>query len=379
MRSFLLLISLAILAACGGGRKLYRNTEDNTLVKAIKSLDKNPNNAELRASLADIYKQAAQTHLDKIEVYNKTQELDKWDKIIYEYEVLRSLSETVNASPNAQRILSIPSYVKELETAKQDAALAFYNSAMSEISRDVRESYRNAWYDFRKADQVVPGFKDARGQMDLAFQKGTVNVVINPVRDNSYFYSNMGWNRYGNSFNNDMFQRNLVRDLGAYNRTVPAMFYTDWDVTSNHITPDWQVDLAWQNLDIPRPYNKQYTRDVEKSIEVGRDTAGKPIYQNVRARLNINKLYFTAIGDIDVHIADIDTKNAIFSQRFTDSYEWKVEWASFSGDSRALSDKDWSLINNRNHNMPRSEEVLEELYRRIYPQVRNGIYNAVRW
>jgi hypothetical protein len=380
MRSYLLIISLVLLAACGGGKKIQRTTEDRTLIKTIKDLDKHPDNAELRASLADLYKQAAQTHLDKIEVYNKTEGLDKWDKIITEYEALRSLSEMVNSSPNAQKTLSIPSYVKELETAKQVAAAAYYNSAVAEMSRDDRESYRQAWYDFRRADQIVPGFKDARGQMSVAFQKGTVSVVINPVRDNTSFYSNLGWNRYGNSFNNDLFQRNLVRDLGGVNnRNLPALFYTDWEVSSNHITPDWQVDLTWENLDIPRPYNKQYSRDVDKSIEVGRDTAGKSIYQTVRATLNINKLYFTAIGDIQVQISDIDSKNTIFSQRYTQSYEWKVEWASFHGDSRALSNTDWNLINNKNHNMPRNEEILEELYRRIYPQVKSGIYNAVRW
>jgi hypothetical protein len=379
MRSYLLLVSLVLLTACGGGRKIQRTTEDKTLIKTIKDLDKNPGNAELRASLADLYKQAAQTHLDKIEVYNKTEGLDRWDKIIVEYEALRSLSEMVNSSPTAQRILSIPSYVKELETARQDAAGAYYNTAVSEMNSNERESYRQAWYDFRKADQIVPGFKDARGQMATAFQKGTVTVVINPVRDNSYFYSTLGWNRYGNSFNNDLFQRNLVRDLGAYNRSVPAMFYTDWEINTKQIRPDWQVDLTWENLDIPRPYEKQYSREVNKSIEVGRDTAGKSVYQTVRATLNINKLYFTAVGDIGVQISDIDSKNNIFSQRYTQSYDWKVEWATFYGDSRALSNTDWNLINNRNHNMPRSEEILEELYRKIYPQVRNGIYNAVRW
>jgi hypothetical protein len=373
------LLSIAFLA-CGSGNKIYRTTEDKTLLKTIKALDKNPDNAQLRADLNDLYKQAAQSHLDLIDLYNRQTDLSRWDNILKEYQSLRSLSETVNASATAQQILKVPLYVSELETSKQNAAAAYYDYAVQEMNRDSREDYKEAWYAFRKADAYIPGFKDARAQMAIAFQKGTVNVVINPVRDNSYYYNNLGSNRYGNSFNNDNFQRNLVRDLGgAYNRTLPAMFYTDWEAITKNIRPDWQVDLTWENLDVPRPYSKNYSRSLSKQVEIGKDTSGKSIYQTVYATLSITKKYFTATGDIMLQITDANTRQSLLSQRYSDTYNWQQEGATYSGDSRALDTNDWTLVNTRSWQMPRSEEILEQLYNKLYPTVKNAIYNAVRW
>jgi hypothetical protein len=381
MKSYLYIIAVIVFSACGGGKKIYKTTEDRTLIKTIKDLDKNPDNSELRSALAELYKQAAQSHLDKIDVYNKSEGLEKWDKVITEYQALRSLSETVNSSPTAQKILNVPSYVKELETARQDAASAYYDSGLAEISRDDRESCRAAWYDFRKADQLVPGFKNAKQQMAATFQKGTINIIVNPVRDNSYFYSNMGRNSYGNSFNNDMFQRDLVRDFMGYstNRILPAKFYTDWDIISTQIKPDWEIDLIWASLDVPRPFSKQYTREASKQIVIGTDTSGNKVYKTVTASLYITKRYFTATGDMDLRITEATSGQILVSQRFTNSYTWQEETATYSGDSRALEKKDWDLINNRNGHIPSSAEVLEEIQRRIYPQVKNRIYEAVRW
>lgn len=367
-----------MFSACGRSKKVYKTTEDRTLIKTIKELDKNPDNAELKAALNDLYKQAAQSHLNKIDVYNTSNGLEKWDKLLVEYNALRSVSETVNSSPTAQRILNIPSYIKEIEVTKQNAASAYYDTAVVEMNQNTRDFYRAAWYDFKKADSYVPGFKDARAQMGVAFQKGTVYVVIDPVTDNSPYYSTLGFNRYGNSFNSDMFQRNLVRDL-SYNKSLPALFYTDWEAMSNHIKPDWTVDLAWQNLDIPRPYTKQYNRNVSSQVEMGRDTSGKTIYQTVNAVLYITKRYFTATGDIELRITDQGSRQILISQRFTKSYDWKLETATYSGDSRALSKTDWDLVNNKSWQMPPPTEILDEIQKRIYPDVKNRIYSAVRW
>ena len=64
-----------------------------------------------------------------------------------------------------------------------------------------------------------------------------------------------------------------------------------------------------------------------------------------------------------------------------EDYRWQEEYADYTGDSRALSASDWQLVNNNNrmNNQPNKEEVLTELYRRIYPQVKSSITYAVDW
>ena len=118
---------------------------------------------------------------------------------------------------------------------------------------------------------------------------------------------------------------------------------------------------------------------MSKQIESGRDTSGKTRYQTVYATINITKQSFTARGQMDVNITDVVSRKNISYNTYTEDYRWEQERATYTGDRRALSNDDMLLINNINYNEPRKEEVLNELYRKIYPQVKNRISYAVDW
>lgn len=380
MRTYLLFFALLIAGCATTHKAAPKTTEDKSLLKTIKALDKDPGNAQLRSSLDGLYKDAAQSHLDKIAVLDSLGGIDKWDKIIKEYQTLRELSETVNKSPAAQSELHVPLYITELETAKQNGASAYYDQASYLMNNNDRTSYRQAWYSYKATDRFVANYKDARQQMASAFQKGTINVVINPVHDNSYYYSHsIMHNRYGNSLNNDNFQRDLVRDLGGTSNNIPALFFTDWQAVTNRVRPDWLVDIAWENLSVPPANITRYERSVSKSIETSRDTTGKVNYQTVYATVYITKRYFRATGDLSLLITDAATNQPVTSNRYTDYYDWQVEIGTYSGDSRALSTSDWDVINNRNTTLPPNESVFAELYRKLYPNVKDRLYSLARW
>ena len=82
---------------------------------------------------------------------------------------------------------------------------------------------------------------------------------------------------------------------------------------------------------------------------------------------------------MQIVISDISTHKNISYNTFSEDYRWEEEHATFSGDSEALSENEWRLINNNNYNQPRKEDVLNELYRKLYPQVKNKISYAVDW
>ena len=88
---------------------------------------------------------------------------------------------------------------------------------------------------------------------------------------------------------------------------------------------------------------------------------------------------FTARAEMDVLIKDLATSGFISNRSFREDYRWEEESATYSGDSRALTSQDWQMINNNNVYTPRREEILNELYRKIYPQVLNNIKYAVQW
>jgi hypothetical protein len=381
MKRYLYIFLVAILlSACGSSRNSVANTpQDKALISAIKKLDKDPSNTAIQNTLSDLYKDATKVHLDNIEVYQTVNDVEKWDKIIREYAALQKVAEIINSSSSAKKFLKIPSFIAEGEIARQNAAADYYNLGLNYLNENDKESSRRAYYAFQKATGFVPGYKDAKRQMDQAYQNSILNIVINPVRDDSYYYNTIGRNRFGNSFNNDYLQRNLVRDLGGNTTNSPARFFTDLDAQRLRLAPDWIIDLTWVNLDIPQPYTQQYNRVVNKQIQIGSDTANKPVYKNVSATLHITRKYFTAVGDLECRITDYQSGNNINLNRYSSQVDWQQEYATYSGDSRALSNVDEAILNNSSYRLPRKEDILNELYQKIYPQVKNGIYNSVRW
>ena len=376
-----LFITLIILSSCGSSKYIAGNTvEDKVLAEALRKLDKRPGDTALQNSLKYLYNDAALAHLNNIERYQKLQNNDRYDKTIAEYQALQKLSEIIKSSSLARKFVTAPSYLNEIQKAKMDAAEDFYQYGLEliENSRD-KQSYRDAYSAFQKANRYIPGYKDVKRQMNDAFQNSILDVVINPVTDNSSFYQSMGRNRFGNSFNSDMMQRSLVRDLGGdYNKNSPARFYTDIDASRARIDVDWVVDIMWTNLDIPRPYTNQYTKNVSKEIEIGKDSSGKKQYQTVNATLYLTKRYFTAQGDLECRVTDAYTRKNIDLNRYTSRVDWSQEYGTYKGDSRALSEIDWAMINLRNPVLPSREEILAGLFDKMYPQLRNGLKNLVR-
>ena len=381
MKNIFFYVSLIsfLLLSCTTGNKFSTTTEDKALLSAIKKLDKNPLNEELKNTLTSLYDQSAKSHLDKIEIYNTLTEPDRWMKIIREYEALKNLSEIISKSSVA-KFISPSSYISEIQNAKQNGAEAYYNIGTANLKNDDKQSARNAYYAFKKANEFVPGYKDVRQQISIAYQNSVVKVIINPVRDNTFFYNSMGWNNYGNNINNDYFQRSLVNDLGgSFNKISPALFYTDWEARRENIQPDWVVDLTWINLNIPQPMSTQYSRNISRQIERSRDSSGKVQYETVNATLYIIKKYFTASGDMELRITDVNTGKNITNNRYNEQYNWQEEYATYSGDSKALSGNDYSLLNNNNFQIPHNDNIVTELSRRIYPQIKNRIATVVNW
>ena len=378
---FYTLITLILFASCGTTKRDYlsHSDDDKTLYDAVKTLSKFPNDSLALKAIPVLYPIAQQRHLAKITKYKTDNTLSGRDKIIDEYAILQKMYDAINADANASRLVFATNYQTELNDSKQDAAEAYYLAGTEAFADPGRENAKKAWTYFKKADKIIPGYKDSKSKMEAAYENAIVNVVIYPIQDNSFFF-NTGW---GNSAynSNEYFQQNLVRELGKDARRYPAKFYTEWEARRSSITADWVVDLTLRNLDIPRPSGSTYTRNASQQVEVGKDSSGHSAYQTVYATINITRQSFTARGQMDVEITEAGTRRNIANRSFMEDYRWQEEYADYTGDSRALSSSDWQLVNNNrlNNNQPNKEDVLTELYRRIYPQVKSTITNAVDW
>ena len=327
-----------------------------------------------------LYNTIKQEQLATISRYRNSTDPKRFDVIIKAYQDLQNAYSAVLGNTAAFKTVTPESFATSLLEAKQSAAFEVYNSAESYAARQGRDNAKQAYTLYKRADRYVPGYKDSRAKMEQAFQNAIVHVVINPVEDNSYFF-NSGWGNTGYNYSNQYFQESLVRELQNSNNSnrYAANFYTDWEARRQNVIPDWVVDLRLRDMSIPFPITNNYQRQVSNTIQEGRDTSGKPVYKTVYATLNISRSSFNARASMEMNIRDLQTNRNISFRSFSNDYRWQEESGSYTGDRRALSNNDWATINNNNFNSPRREDVLESLYRNIYPQVRNEIANRVDW
>ena len=377
---FYTLLSLLVLVSCSTSKEyLSRSDNDKTIFDAIKTLKKHNTDTVALNALPVLYTAAQQRNIRKVNSYNNSNDLNRWDKIIDAYQTLQQMHDAIVENDAASGVVTPLNYQKTIYDTKRQAAADYYEEGMVYLNKPGRADAKKAYGYFSKADKLVPGYEDATSKMSEAYENAIVNVVINPVQDNSYFY-NTGWGSYGSNYSNEYFQQTLVRELKGINSTrYPARFYTDYDIRRDNIQPDWEVNLTLRNINIPRPQTYTSRRNVSQEVEAGRDTSGKIIYRTVYATVNISQLSFTARADMEINILDLATRKSITYNTFREDYRWEEEHASYSGDSRALSANDWSVINNNYYNEPRREDVLNELYRRLYPQIKNKISYAVDW
>lgn len=384
MKRILPVLFLSImLGACGSSKTyLERTDEDKALQDAVKKLNKNPSDDEAKTAIPLLYASILKTHQARIKSYESGADISRWDKIINEYDDLQAAYTSIVNSTPAFKLVTPENFSTQLLEVKEKAAEDYYVAADSYLQKSSREDAKKAYTYFKRTERYIPSYKDVKDKMHLAYENAIVDVVINPVQDNSFFF-NSGWGNSGYDYSNEYFQRTLIRDL-AYdndnnNRNYAARFYSDWEARRENIKPDWLVDLRLRNMDIPQPTSYNYRRTRSADVQVGTDTSGKPVYKKVYANLNITRMSFTARAEMEVMIRDIASSRNISNRSFREDYRWEEERASYSGDQRALTSQDWQMINNNNIYAPRREEILNELYRKIYPQVLNNIKYTVQW
>ena len=377
---FYTFLSLIILASCKTNKDyLSRSDNDNTLFDAIKTLKKHNTDTTALQALPVLYNLAQQRNLRIINSYSSSRELSRWDKMINAYSTLQEMYNAIVENDAASRVVTPVNYQQTMYDLKHEAAADYYTAATVFLNKPGRADAKQAYNYFKKADKLVPGYEDAKLKMDEAYAHAIVNVVIKPVQDNSYFF-NTGWGNYGYNYSNEYFQQTLVRELkGTNSSRYPARFYTDREASRENVQTDWEVTLTLRNMNIPRPQTYTYSRNASQQVEAGRDSSGRIIYKTVYATINISRQSFTANASMEINITDIVTRKNIVYNSFREDYRWQEEHATYTGDSRALSTSDWALINNNYYNEPRKEDILNELYRKLYPQVKNKITNAVDW
>jgi len=197
---------------------------------------------------------------------------------------------------------------------------------------------------------------------DTAYEAAITNVIVSEMQ-------NLGGYQYSSSYQMQNFQRDVIRTLSYNMNNEFVKFYNEFEARSKNVQPDQIMELNLSRISLGQPNDQRTTRELSKEVVV-KEVVYKPDsvikqYGTVRAKITNTKR--TSLSQGDLFITVKDTKGRIiFNDRFTGEHRWQTEFATYTGDGRALSDTDRQVLNNNNNTTPPGEDqIMEELLKQI--------------
>lgn len=362
--SSLIVLSFILLGCSAGRRSLERGNYDQAVYKAVNRLQQNTRNQKALQTLSDAYSYAVEDHLDKIREAKLSSDILRWETVIREYENLNALADEIKRCPSCRTAVRAPQkYNAEIAEAQLNAAAVRYARGLKLLEEGSRQSAKQAWFDFEKAGQFIPDYKDVNQKMDQAYWAAVIKVVVEPVELRRSVYQ----------FSNQYFQNKIYEYLENYERRSFIKFYTPKEARKQDLVPDQVLSLNFDDFVVGQTFVKERIEEVSRdSVKLG-TANGKDVYGTVKAKVSLFEKTISSAGLLNVQVIDWKTKNTLTQEKMQGSFVWSDKWGSYQGDERALG-KDYKvLVNKRESLAPPPQELFVEFTKPLYAQLTDKI------
>lgn len=360
---YVLLFSASLLfAGCKSASKAYsRGDYADAVELGVKKLAKDPGDAETKDLVKSAYTYAVNQYEASIRNLSASTSDNRYESILREYSRLQDLYETIQQSPAALSYINPTNYSDYVQTYRTKAAEVHIAAAERWMEEGSKRAYREAYNEYNKAlpFQNTTALKQKR---DEAYNLALTKILVVPIQ-------NYGGYSYHSSYQLQQFQNDVMRTLSYNTNDNFTRFYSEWELRNKDLEPDQVLEMNLGRMMIGRPYDQNSRREVSKEVVVKeivykKDSVVKQ-YATVRAIITTTRRTLLSEGDLYLTIRDAKGR-VIWNDRFTGQHRWQTEFATFTGDERALSESDRALLNsNPNQNVPREDEITAELYRQI--------------
>ncbi len=365
-------ISICILGlSCKTASKLYqKGNYDEAVELAAKKLQKDPNDAKLLDIIQSSYRYAVDDHENTIRNYaNSSNEL-KWEWTYNEYATLQRLYEAIRKVPSVNNIVRPTDYSSFLVTYSEKAGDTRFDRGMDFMQANTKQGFRDAYHEFQLALGFRPGDRNIQQKLDEAYDYALVNVVVLPVEESGFRFSS-----YNTASQN--FDEQVVRNLQYNSGNEFVKFHTAWDARSGNIRTDEVIEMRFSNINLGRFYDTKSKREVSKEVVI-KEIVYKPdsivkVYGKVSAQITTTTRTLRSDGMLQLSIRD-NSGRWLWTDNYTGNHNWSTEFASYTGDERALTEKDKQLINRREEQPPREEEII----RCITDEISNNVLSRLR-
>lgn len=253
-------IILLILSGCGSSKKqLEKGNYEAALDKAVRQLRKDPRDTKQIAILDRSYKTLNEQDNERIRFLKMEERPANWDEI---YLISKRMSDrqayvrTVTPLEFNGRTLEYPyvDYMPEMVAAKKKSADYYFAHGNELMKNKIKESYRQAFYEFVRAKEYVGNYEGIDTKIEDAKYLGMSRVLI--TLDNRSII------KFDRDFEDDL----LALDLPRLNSEWVEYHTRDLDKNINY---DYYVNVVIKNIAVSPDQTMQKDTVVKKEVEDG--------------------------------------------------------------------------------------------------------------
>lgn len=362
---FLLLCFVILFAfGCSSGNKAYKRGDYyKACMESIDRLRSNPRHDKSQDVLIKAYPLAQKTALREIDNANLVNEQDKYNVLVFQYERLNQLANSIYNCPKAYELIPQPAeFRQELSNAKQMAAKNAYDRGVTALNIGTIEQARIAYNLFQNANKYVYGYSDVLNKIEDARYYATYRILVQkPMTSSKYQYSA------------DFFYNNLLSELIKSTGNRFIRFYTHVEAYHENMSDPHQIiEIDFQGFSIGNIRESSNTKDLKRdSVIVGTvKVEGKTYnsYGTVKAILTNYRREIQSGGTLNITIVDVLSNRTLQQRNFSGEFIWKTQWSNYKGDDRALTEEQIKQCDQKPEIPPSHQDMFVEFTKPIYDQ-----------
>lgn len=377
---------LMLFIACSGVKKTQQAVNAGDYANAInEALQNLADNKEKKGHqpyillLEEAFKKNAARELDHIAFLEKDGNEASYETIYKSYVNLRTIQERIRPLLPLRIIeeqrdaqFSFGDYDNDIIDYKDDLAEYLYDNAEGLLSNAIRkEDYRKAYDDFVYLNKINPGFEDTRKKIEQAHLKGIDYIEVKVINNS-----------------NQIIPELLSQELLNFNIYGLDDLWTKYHTTSvQDITYDYLLQVSLNQIDISPEQLQEKLIIKEKQVKDGYkyavDEAGEFVKDSLGNKIKIDKFKIVTsklrrytqsksarvAGDVIYY--DFGTDQQINSYPLASEFIFEHEYASSSGDRRALDDEFLPLLERGAVPFPTNEQMVYDAGEDLKARLKN--------
>jgi hypothetical protein len=361
-----------ILGACATGKKAFdRGDYFGAVRTAVEKLRSHPDHKKSLQVVENSYPLALKWAQDEIDLLLSGNQPLKWDQTIRVMQQVNELASLIRKSPAALRIIPEPKkYITELTMASEKAAEETYNSGLMLIGKNTRESAREAYRMFLRANELVPGYRDCTSLIPEAKMKGSLHVVVEPIPVHSALF------QLSSLFFYDQFFEYLHKN---YPETGFVLFYSPSGFEQSGMdNPDMVMNLEFFDFVVGNQVHSESEKELSKTVKVNpKDTLNNETV-TYKAKLKTIEDRVASGGVVELKIVSYPAKKLLLADRIPGEFGWINRYGIYVGDKEALSNEQLEMTRNKVQMPPPAQTMFVEFTKPIFQQLVSRVNSFFR-